>query len=708
MPLFPSDFKKFKHVKSDKDTTTLRHPKGHEITIAHSALNKNMRAQLEALSRVVTDAETPLQKGTAYADGGYTEAARSGKLGTGPKIAAEAEEAKKTPSDLTKREAIPSSDSPKQREAQAKFDEHMKSQPKIEEPGEGMAEGGPVLYAEGDLVTPPEQLGVMSTPKGEIVGPQTSAQDTVSEAEQIDPELLRKREIYNNIVKAGIVNPADEVPAPPEAKMFGSKGEAPQAFSPQNWSTAEQMYQREKASNAADAAAAQQKMIAINSQRAAAGLNPLPLPSVPTGPQIPGSQGGLGPTLPQTGDQAQVQPEPQKPISAAPTDMEGMLRQGYQQRLAGIQEQQKAQTLMGQEQLTALQSAERAKTEALSHYQNQFDTLNEERLNLMHDIQAGHIDPEKFWEDHSRIATGIGIILSGFGGVAGVRQATDFLKYQIDQNIMAQRADLAKKENLLSVNMRQFGNLRDATDMTRIMQSDMLQNALQQAAAKATVPAAKAAALQAAGQLQMESAPLFQQFAMRRALMTLSQGQGSPGAIDQMLGYMRVTNPEMAKEMESRYVPGVGLASVPVPEKVRDEMIAHQKLQNMAQDVLSYSKKHTNIVPGTPEYNTGIEKAMILQQAIREGLLQTVFRESEKPLLEKFVDDNPAGAFKTLSTQPKLKTILQSNAAQLNILRSNYGLPKQAEAPQYKTVGGKLYMRGPNGEAIPVNQPKTR
>ncbi len=49
MPLFPSDFKKFKHIANDEKTVTLEHPQGHQIIIARNAIKGPMREQLEAL-----------------------------------------------------------------------------------------------------------------------------------------------------------------------------------------------------------------------------------------------------------------------------------------------------------------------------------------------------------------------------------------------------------------------------------------------------------------------------------------------------------------------------------------------------------------------------------------------------------------------------------------------------------------------------------
>lgn len=45
------DLSKFKHMSSDKHSTTLQHPNGHTITLAHKSLNEENRKQLEAMAK---------------------------------------------------------------------------------------------------------------------------------------------------------------------------------------------------------------------------------------------------------------------------------------------------------------------------------------------------------------------------------------------------------------------------------------------------------------------------------------------------------------------------------------------------------------------------------------------------------------------------------------------------------------------------------
>ena len=80
------DPNKFKHVESDENTTTLQHPAGHQIKIAHNAVSPKIKTQLEALAsaskkpnygKVIQKAEggpvpqnMPSNQMKLYADGG--------------------------------------------------------------------------------------------------------------------------------------------------------------------------------------------------------------------------------------------------------------------------------------------------------------------------------------------------------------------------------------------------------------------------------------------------------------------------------------------------------------------------------------------------------------------------------------------------------------------------------------------------------------
>lgn len=232
--------------------------------------------------------------------------------------------------------------------------------------------------------------------------------------------------------------------------------------------------------------------------------------------QTPGAQSSDAPS--QSAPQAQPEQVP------APDTLGG-----YANQAQGLQKQAVAEGAQGQQQEQALKTQASAVQNMMDQYQDHYNHIDQERQAFQDDIINKHIDPNHYvgsMDFGNKIQTAIGLALGGLGGSGRDNPALDFLNKQIDRDIDAQKAELGKRETLLSANMKQFGNLRDATDMTRLMQSDIIQTQLKQAEAKAMDPISKARAQQQIGALQQQVGPIAQQLATRRMLMS-PQAAGS-------------------------------------------------------------------------------------------------------------------------------------------------------------------------------------
>lgn len=356
------------------------------------------------------------------------------------------------------------------------------------------------------------------------------------------------------------------------------------------------------------------------------------------------------------------------------------LTQGISEQKAGLLGEAQAQGAMGREQANVLHQQVAQEQQRANDYNTHYQELDAERKNFQHDIQNQHIDPQRLINSQGigqRIATGIGLILGGMGGGALGQEnpAMAFLNKQIDRDIDAQKTELGKSENLLSANMKQFGNLRDATDMTRVMQNDVIQNQLKEAAAKAASPMAQANALKAIGVLDAQNAETLSKIATRKTMMNaLGASHNDPNQVANMIQAMRQINPEMAKEMSGRFIPGVGLAQVEVPQSARDTMIAKTNLAKMAADLYQWSSKNSgNLNPAT--VNEGKAKAAELQSAYRNAINGGVFKAGEQEFIDHIIDSDPTKFFNNIRTLPKLKEVMNNNAQQLNTLKRGYGLP---------------------------------
>lgn len=361
---------------------------------------------------------------------------------------------------------------------------------------------------------------------------------------------------------------------------------------------------------------------------------------------------------------------------------------GIQEQRQGIEQEAKAKSQAAEGTANALAAGQINKDMADSHYQEQLSSLEQERQALNHDIQNQHIKPDQYISDMSvpgKLMTGIGLILGGIGGglTGQENPAMKFLQAQIDRNIHAQTAELGKKENLLSANMRQFGNIQQARDFTRVQNNDMIKNMIDQAAAKAGTPMAQAEALKAKGQLDQQSGMLM---AKLGAMNTINSPKAGQGDISSALQTLRFTDPEQAKEIEGRLVPGVGIGNVPVPSDIRSKILAHQQLDERAKDLYKWASDHTGSL-NPKDIAVGKEKALALQSLYREGTLGTVYKAGEQPLLDKVVGSDPTSFFNSMSNLPKLKEVVESNGALFGKLKNQYGIrplagQQQQEAPK--------------------------
>jgi hypothetical protein len=112
-------------------------------------------------------------------------------------------------------------------------------------------------------------------------------------------------------------------------------------------------------------------------------------------------------------------------------------------------------------------------------YQNEIADVNNEMSNLRSDIMQDKIDPRRFISNMStgnKIGTAIGLILGGIGAglTGGENVVLKQLNNYIEQDLYAQKAELGKKESLLSGLMQKYGNVNQAMQVSRIMMTDSL------------------------------------------------------------------------------------------------------------------------------------------------------------------------------------------------------------------------------------------
>lgn len=565
--------KGWKRHKQDKDFTHLRNDQGHELRVSHRSLSPKMRGMLAQLPQ----AEMP-----HLADGGEPESKKKtlgemiGYPGSGPIKKAEGGEVSNPQSGM---EAIKKEnyEKPKKKKHDDELPESASEDPNAGF-GRSMADGG----------------GVSPSPK-----PKDDVRDPDPEkAKKFVKDFEKPTSISEGIANArkelGFAHGGSALEDDREAqeriladkdKIGYERDEDPYRGVPNNELKEREEFdewrrmKRDKAAKMASGGEVEDKKEepkldesmakhigrAINEGVKTAigdvvgGVKYAAAPVMEFGKGLMGSQEEAPPASPEASGLGQSPTQP--PTAGAPGQPQGLaaanapkqppqdlygteaysnaFEQGVKAQKEGINAEEAAQSKLGELQQKVYAKQAEAQQNMIDSYAVHTDQLNKERQDFVQDIHNKHIDPNQYvgsLDTGQKMATIAGLILGGIGGGGQGNAALDFLNKQIDRDIEAQKSNIGKSESLLNANLKQFGNLRDATDMTRVMMSDVASRQIQDAAAKTMDPMAKARAQQALGVLDQQVAPVMSQIAMRKSLIGGAQsGRIDPAQVIRMI-----------------------------------------------------------------------------------------------------------------------------------------------------------------------------
>lgn len=273
-------------------------------------------------------------------------------------------------------------------------------------------------------------------------------------------------------------------------------------------------------------------------------------------------------------------PSPDQPQATAQTPAAGAIpgldQAGYEMTNAGLAKEAQVAATQGNAEAKALEAADRTRQELMTTWKKQTQDLDALHKDYMKAMIDKKIEPNQFWENKSvpnKILTIIGLALGGAGAGASGQQnlGAQMLQRQIDADIDAQKANIGQKNNLLKMNLDHFGNMRDATTMTRLMLNDAADMQIKKAAAQAKGPEAKARLMQLVGDRMTQQQAAVQKMAIMRAVDQVSNGE-NPEAANHVISALRQAGmTKEAEDLNSRYVPGLGVAREATDAKVLKE-----------------------------------------------------------------------------------------------------------------------------------------
>lgn len=749
------NLKEFKHVSSDKNSTTLEHKNGHKLVLHHPSLSKESQAQLQELAK-----------------GGNPKLEESKK--TPPKaMMADGGETPRWDQEVGPKPADPNQSAPAQTVSHHKSPEEIKATQDAYDKQQEAAKG---MYAEGGEIgsgPTPDPMRPCLNPNCKSHGKHHPncrcyggmAQGGYVEAHDQD-EQTGKEEYFCDMPRhhfkgceyahgGEVSQQGQDVRHAMKDKQRGNSGAAQQqmdfAKSEAKGRAEFERSVKPKMKGLADGGKPDDAPEIVNDSKDAPDIEDRTMHRAYFKPDqeesVDQQNQGLDKEIEDAsnfvdhGDQQQavdaapMAPEAsaQQPAQPAPQDDQASPDQ-YQQAYA-----------QSQQQAAGLQSPESASTNPIQRFsdykQQQHQQFIQDDAAWANDLRNGHIKPmtyQSLFADKStpgKLGTIFGLLLSGAGsGLAHQPNAVlGMMQQTIDNDLKAQQSSKQNAENYLrlgqqhEMNRAQIGNL-DAEAQTKafaLAKTQMNWSGLQtltdnvkkmppgpqRQQAEATLGMMNTA-------VQNENYNILDRAATASAyykMLGVGPGQGGTGnqseaSFQQQQRNRTLLGPDgkaMADMAIDRHIPNLpanvsGQASYPIPQGIRDQIHAQNVLDNKGKDLLAFIKQHS----GTWNPQTIAQAKQKIEEAknfYNGSISGGALTQGRLKWYDEQFKENPTSIFNQLvhGSTKRLEEVVNSNAMrrdqQLKDLGFTVKQPQQQQAPAMSKSGREIEYR--NGKA---------
>lgn len=501
--LLPLDLKQFVKTGEDKGMTTLKHKAGHEIKIAHQALSPEIQKQLKSL---------PLYNGgmvDKFADGGELDDAGSKpqmKREEGSRFAQSSADNDETHVIVPMTRAHANGrlakamlnnygnggevdkDDQMKREETKRFSQSFKdadeahavvpmTRPEANKRMQNipaLAKGGRVAnYDEGTTSLGGVQQSDIDQPNSSSMAQPNSSFMTDDPTAGIPKATPQEMTLDSYKQRLSETDPVKYQYNPESLDRDAQDLAVNKLQSQENIKQGQQAYadQQQQSKEAED--------VAYNEQASKLGLplRPAPMPAAPASTTTDQPPGATPPNPnappPQTGG---------NPVEKA----RDLLSEGFKNAEAGEYNTGQAQQAQDKARAVSAELSAYHAQNAIDHYNDVSSTILDDNNKVAQDIANQHLDYNRYlgnMSTGSKIATGIGLMLSGIGsGLTGQPNlAYEMLQKNINRDVEMQKDQLGQKKTLLEANLKKFGNLTTAMDVTRSQMNAIAGYKMQQA-----------------------------------------------------------------------------------------------------------------------------------------------------------------------------------------------------------------------------------
>lgn len=301
-----------------------------------------------------------------------------------------------------------------------------------------------------------------------------------------------------------------------------------------------------------------------------------------------------------------------------------------------------------------------------------------------------------------KIGTIFGLLLSGGGSaVSGQPNALlSMMNQTIDNDLKAQEESQANKQNYLKINQGNILNKAQSANLTADantkayalskvqMNYAALHHLVDQTSKLPPGPQRDQAMNQLAmlnQTVQNENYNILDRASTGAAFYKTMFGDQSNGAPTAAMksGVFGDQAKELGTDIENKTIPGVpGRANRPIQQNDREQITAMNVLDNKAKDILNFAKQHKGSVD-PKVLAQGAQKSAELVNFYNQSIGAGILTPGRLAWLDSQVGKNPTSIFQdVLGNNAKLNEIKNSNASRRDTLLQSYGYKTQAPESQ--------------------------
>lgn len=758
------DLTQFKHIKSDEHSSTLQHKDGHQLVLAHRALAPESQAQLKALSKISQQDQTNLQSDDAkhqsrqkMADGGNPS---NNHYYGGDDKPAPTEQSKPTVSvgsDYHSGNGSPASSKPgpaQLTKPSTWYADGGKVAKYCQYCGDSVHQGQCDMKAEGGEIKPP--VRPQPKPEGSTLNYPQLKKEYIEKNKRkhyADGDLVTKAEPGDHY------NPSQSDPNSPDdiaQQMYThpapnlNTNEAPDDGHPKL--PGESGYDNGKKSKF--------DQLTDWATRNEGQNQPIPqMPGMPA-PQPPPIQSDVDANPAEPADTSETHADPSigQASSAAPATPT------QPRQAAPAQPQGQPAAPQGQPQTSSAgpksyaEHYQDTKQDILQEDQHWQHDLNNGHITpkTYNDLMYHNSDGSEK-STLGKIGSIFSMIVAGAGsGLAHQPNAMlDMMNKTIENDIKGQETSKTNAQNYLKLNQADAANkagikltgantqmTREQAAMINLQAKAMTKIQMQRAALHDLVlqtqqlPQGSKARADAEQQLAMVSQGVQNDnydladkasagVAYYKAMFG-NQGQSQPGQTqagdpeeqfrqhNNGLRMMGEQGSKKAEYNEAHHIPGyTQQSSGPVDEKTRDAVVDMNTLDAKGKDLLNFIKQNSGTL--NPQQRAiAHQKVEEMKNFYNNSIRGGALTEGRLGWYDEQFKKNPTDILPQLmGNTKKMEEMINSNTTRRDqIINDKLGInpksryvhqePQQQAQPQYKIFNGVKYMRGPNGEPIPV------